>query len=364
MRPAHEANVTTASAELRASGVWTLAGGATIIDEGGGPATILVPSEQVRLLAVDLPLAGHAKRIAALPFAIEDRIAESAESVHLALGAEITPRRYLAGVVRHELIAAWVAEAESAGLASAAIVPDALALPQPGSGEWAVEQKGTRAIVRAGDGTGFAISAAMLLAAWESAGRPAVTSYGDTLAAEIGASPALRPPGQLLSPALDLRQGLYARRHASLPNMWRRLGWIVAAGAAAHVLIAGADTLMLRSIADRREAATRALLAERAPGAALGENLAGSVADLLPSGSVAPPSAFLPGLNRVSAALAPVAGSFTVRTMAFEGNALTLDLDGTDPGLVTRIDSALKAAGVAAQVTGTAGSVRISARAA
>lgn len=374
MRPSHEANVTASAralgapdaSEPLAAGVWTLAGGRLIIAERGGPATILVPTEQVRLLAVDLPLASRAKRLEALPFAIEDQIAEPIESVHLALGAEIAPKRYLVGVVRHEVMAAWVETAGEAGLGQAAMVPDALALPRPAEGEWAVDLAAERAVVRAGDGTGFAIPPAMLQPAWQTAGRPAVLSYGAPLPAEMMADGSTLAPGalaeRLLAPALDLRQGPYARRRAALPNVWRRLGWIVALGAAAHVVIAAADTVMLRTIADRREADTRALAAIAAPGANLGGDLAASVADLLPAGGSAPPDAFLPLLTRISGALGPLSGAISVRAIQYQANALTLDLDGTEPGLVGRIDAALRASRVPGSVTRSPdGSIRITA---
>ncbi|MDT8757114.1 type II secretion system protein GspL [Sphingomonas psychrotolerans] len=352
--------------ESLATGVWTLAGDRLIIAERGGPATIVVPTEQVRLLAVDLPLPSRARRLEALPFAVEELIAEPVESVHLALGDEVAPRRYLAGVVRHELMAAWVEQAEEAGLGHAAMVPDALALPRPAEGEWSVDLGPDRAVVRAGDGTGFAIPPAMLQAAWQVAGRPAARSYGAPLPDEMlaggSALGAAALSERLLAPALDLRQGRYARRRAALPNIWRRLGWIVALGAAAHIVIATADTLMLRSIADRREADTRALAAVAAPGANLGGDLAAGIADLLPTGSSAPPDAFLPLLTRVSGALGPLAGSITVRAINYEANALTLDLDGSDPGLVGRVEAALRGSRVPASVTRSPdGSIRITA---
>ena len=374
MRPSHEANVTASgraigapdAPEPLATGVWTLAGDRLIIAERGGPATIVVPTEQVRLLAVDLPLPSRAKRLQALPFAVEELIAEPVESVHLALGAEVAPRRYLVGVVRHELMTAWVDSAEDAGMGHAAMVPDALALARPGEGEWAVDLGADRAVVRAGDGTGFAIPPTMLQAAWQAAGRPAARSYGLPLPAEMLAGGSTVEPAalaeRLLAPALDLRQGVYARRRPALSNVWRRLGWIVALGAAAHVVIATADTLMLRSIAGRREAEARAAAAIAAPGANLGGDLSASVADLLPTGSNAPPDAFLPLLTRVSGALAPLAGAITVRAINYQANALTLDLDGGDPGLAGRVEAALRASRVAASVTRSPdGSIRITA---
>jgi general secretion pathway protein L len=377
MRPSHEANVTASGRALgapdapepRAAGVWTLAGGRLIIAERGGPATILVPSEQVRLLAVDLPLASKAKRLEALPFAIEEAIAEPPESVHLALGMEVAPKRYLVGVVRHDVMATWIEIAEEAGLGHAALVPDALALPRPAEAEWAVNLAGDRATVRSGDGTGFACPAAMLLPAWEAAGRPGVLSHGAPLpaamqAVESAASVAALSE-RLLEPALDLRQGAYARRRTALPNVWRRLGWIVALGAAAHVVIAAADTLMLQRIADRRAEETRAAFAAAAPGATPGADLAATVTDMLPASGSAAPDAFLPLLTRVSGALGPLAGGLTVRSMTFQANTLTLDLDGSDAGLAGRIDAALRGARVPGSVTRSPdGSIRVTAGAA
>ncbi|WP_346344765.1 type II secretion system protein GspL [Sphingomonas sp. dw_22] len=220
--------------EPHTTGIWTLAGGRPIIAEPEGPATILVPTEQVRLLAVDLPLPSRAKRLEALPFAIEDLIAEPAESLHLALGAEIAPKRYLVGVVRHEVMARWVDLAEAGGLGDAAMVPDALALPQPPEGEWAVDLGETRALVRAGDGSGFAVPAPLLGAAWEAAGKPGVLAYGTALPPEMMLGRAALGPGPLAArlpaPSLDLRHGRYAVRRAGNAGFWNRLGGIVRIG--------------------------------------------------------------------------------------------------------------------------------------
>ncbi len=56
-------------------------------------------------------------------------IADPIDAVHLAIGAEIAPKRYLVAVVRHEVMAAWVARAEASGLRNAAMVPDADGVP-------------------------------------------------------------------------------------------------------------------------------------------------------------------------------------------------------------------------------------------
>lgn len=352
----------------QSSGIWTVAGDRLIIVDGDAPATILVPSESVRLLAVDLPLRSRAKRLQALPFAVEEQIAERSDSVHLALGRELSSHRYLVGVVGHAQMERWTAMADAEGLGHAALVPDALALPVPPEGHWSVELGETRAVVRAADGTGFALAAPMLRAAWERAGQPLCLSYGDPLPEDM-AAPEIAPIGEsrverLARPALDLRQGVYAaRRVATTPGWGRRLAWIVGIGAVAHTVIASADTLMLRAIAERRENDTRALVEMMAPGTTLPTDaeISGRVADLIP-----PPAAqqsFVPLVTRVSSALSPMASAISVRTMHFEGNELVLDLDTSESDMPSRIDGAMRAAAIPATVTRSPdGAIRVTAR--
>ncbi|WHU04711.1 type II secretion system protein GspL [Sphingomonas sp. NIBR02145] len=335
------------------------------------PATILVPTGQVRLLAVDLPLPSHARRVAALPFAIEDRIAEPVDSVHIALGEQIAPGRYLVGIVRHDVMARWVAQAEEAGIGHAAMVPDVLTLPRPAEG-WAVSQSGGRAAVRDADGTGFEVPAPLLRPAWEAADRPGIISYGEPLPDDMQKGSAaldvaaFGPAAGAAVAALNLRQGAYAVRKVAGSSLWRKFAWVAAIGAAAHVVIALGDVIMLRSIADRREAETRAAALVAAPGIALGDDLANSITGLLPTGGGQVPQLFLPLVNRVSGALGPLSGALTVRAMTFEGRLLTLDLEASpDIGLQGQIESALKGAGVGAQVVRSPeGAIRITASAA
>lgn len=353
-------------ADIRTGGVWALSGGRAIIAEPDGPATLLVPSESVLLLGVDLPLGSHAKRLAALPFAIEDRIADPIESVHLALGNEIAPKRYLVAVVRRALMREWVEIATAEGLGHAAIVPDALALPVPEDG-WSAEAGDGRVLVRGSDGTGFAASSTLIGQVWESAGRPRIWNCGAAPIGELPQEP--RPAGggglaeRLAAPAVDLRQGDYARRAGGRNNWLKRLGWVAAAGIAAHTVIAVADTAMLRVIAERRADDTRAAVAQAAPGANLGEDLRISVADMLPPPGAAG-SQFVPLVTRTSNALAPLSSAVTARSMRFEGNALVMEIEPGEPGLAGRVRDAMRAAGVNADVAaGQDGAVRLTVRA-
>lgn len=355
-----------------AAGLWTLAGDRLIIVDADGPATILVPTERVRLLAVDLPLPNRARRLAALPFAIEDQVAEPIDVLHLALGGKLdpleAPARYLVGAVRDETMADWVRLAESQGLGDAAMVPDALLLPRPGEG-WTVEIREGRALVLAADGTGFALPAPLLQAAWEAAGCPRLYHLGEPVGAEMPVQATSPDPRTLQARAaiaeaeLDLRQGAYAVRRPRSSGALRRLGWIVALGALAHVAIAGADALMLSIIAKRRAAETRELVAIAAPGIDLSGDFQARVTDLLPSATGAP-DRFVPLLARLSAALSPMAGSLSTQAIRFEGNVLTIDCAASAPDMATRIAAALRGANIKGQATASpAGTIRITASA-
>lgn len=373
MRSVHESNVTAGSAfvsrESRGPSVIPASGGAAIIAEESGPAIMLVPTEQVLLLDVELPLKTHAKRLAALPFAVEDRIADSLESVHLALGAPLGEDRYLVGVVRHELMRQWIASAEAEGMGSAAMVPDALMLPRAAPDQWNVYFVADRALVMRADGTGFACPGSLLLPAWEAAGRPAIDAIGESLPVGMSAS---YSPGRLgferlpfALALLDLRQGAYAPRAAS--SLWRRAAWVAGIGLAAHAVILLADTLMLRAIANSREAETRALVEQVAPGTPVGEDTAASIAPLLPAGGGAggAPQTFLPLADRVFGAIAPL-GPVSLTAMDFADNRLTLDFTTPAPGdLAARLRAALSAAGVKAEVSESpGGAIRVTASAA
>ncbi|ATE63535.1 type II secretion system protein GspL [Rhizorhabdus dicambivorans] len=332
------ARIKNALADRAAGGVWMLDGGVPhAIAASAARDLLLVPAEQVLVLGAALPLPSRAKRIAALPFAIEDRIAARADQVHLALGAQGPGGEWLAGVVDPALMAGWVAEAEAAGLGDATIMPDALALPLPEPGCWSVHRIGARILARLPDGTGFAAMEPLFLSIWAAAGRPECDEAGFGDAA--------------IPIALDLRQGIFARPRQGLSRTARRVALVAAGGLLAHGAIATADTFALRSIAAKRGAELTAQLNASAPGRFTGSDpheAAAVAAEILPAGGTAPPGALLPLLTRASAALAPFGGAVTVRAMRFDeaGRSLRFDCDSADPGAARGIVDALRQAGL------------------
>ena len=358
--PADEAISTEspAASQRTSSGIWSLDGDrlVSVEDFAEGPAVVLVRSEHVLVVSVDLPpMQSAARRREALPFAIEDRIADPLDEVHVALGGEVAPNRWLAGVVRHDLMRQWLLRLTEAGLEHASLVPDALALPVPGPGSWSVDLAGERAMVRAPDATGFAIPLALLVPAWQAAGEPECIAYGDPLPPQMhGAQAGLETQPlarRLLAPALDLRQGRYAAPRRKADPLWRRMALVAAAGALAHGAIAAADTLALTRIADQREAEVRAFAATAQPSFVIGPDLGAAVADMTPDGASGAPSRFLALLARTGGALAGVQPAVSWRSVAFDrsASALTIVVETSDIAGLQRVTQALAQAGLTVQ---------------
>lgn len=344
-----------AALQRTSSGIWSLEGDrlVSVEDFADGPAVVLIRSEHVLMLAVDLPPIGSTvRRLAALPFAVEDRIADPLDEVHVALGGELAPNRWLAGVVRHDLMRQWLLRLAEAGLEHASLVPDALALPVPGAGSWSVDLAGERAMVRAPDGTGFAMPLALLVPAWQAAGSPETIAYGDPLPPQMQGPQAgleIQPlASRLLAPALDLRQGRYAAPRRKADPLWKRMALVAAIGALAHGAIAAADTLALTRIADQRDAEVRAYATTAQPSLVIGSELGATLADMTPDAASGAPSQFLTLLTRTGGALASVQPAAGWRSVAYDrsAGALTIVVESGDIAGLLQVAQALAKAGL------------------
>lgn len=334
-----------ASAIAPIRGVWTLIGERLAVVEtyDVGPAFVLVPTEDVLLLAVDLPMASTSQRRAALPFAIEDRIAEPLDAVHVVLGPSLAAQTYLAAVVRHEVMAGWIATLAAAGLGHVRIVPDALALPVPPAGSWNVARAEDRMIVRIDTGVGFALPVARFLSVWAAGGSLPCAVFGPSLQLDLPMATIADAVdySRLAAATLDLRTGPYAPPARALPPALRRVAAIVAIGLLAHTALLAADALALGRQAVARRVTTEALVRQALPGTPLSADL-----DRLLPGAGSH-GAMLPLLTRAAAALDPV-GGLTWNKLAWSAtdNSLTLGVEAADIGGLQRAQAALVAAGL------------------
>lgn len=304
------------------------------------------------MTAVDLPLATVRQRAAALPFAVEDVIAEPLSAVHVVLGPEIAPRRHLAAIVSHETMRRFVASVEDREGPPCRIVPDAFALPVPPDGSWAVARDGGRVVVRRADGTGFAIETGLFALAWRADGQPALVSYGDALPEGLLAVAAVLSPdaidANLNAAGLDLRQGIYAPRAGAVASWAKWAAGIAAAGAIAHALIAGIDLLALHSIIETRETEARTLIQAIAPATPADGDVVDLFNRLQPAGVGTTGPRFLPLMAATASALQRFAGQISVQSLAFSASdgSLGLTIEGPDLAALQAVEQALREAGL------------------
>lgn len=342
----------TANSNLTIRGLWRIVDDRIIaVDRSyAGPTTVLVPSEDVLTLTVDLPFATRAQRLENLAYALEDAVGEPLASLHFSLGMEVAPRRHIAGVVRHARMQSWIALLTEAGLESALLIPDALTLPVPSPGAWVVKADETRALVRTDNGAGFATPLSMLDAAWNAAGRPRLQTVGaplpEALADGVEESVALLDPaGQstaVLAP-LDLRQGAYAAVRTGTPSPARTLALVAGLGVLAHIAILGVDTVLLHNMAEKKEAEARAVLQAVAPGVAATDDPLTVAERIAPSSGGNRP--FIQLMARTSGAL-PGAGAAPFDTVVYEPGTLDLTVAVADAAALDRVVTALNASGL------------------
>jgi general secretion pathway protein L len=93
-------------------------------DIGDRKVIVLVPSAEVLTTCVDIPVKGGAKLQAALPYALEEHLAEDLDRLHFAAGNRRSSGKIPVAVVGREKLGEWLARLEEAGIEPASVIPD------------------------------------------------------------------------------------------------------------------------------------------------------------------------------------------------------------------------------------------------
>ncbi|MGH7193036.1 MAG: type II secretion system protein GspL, partial [Candidatus Saccharimonadales bacterium] len=94
----------------------------------GRRVCVLVPGAMVSLLHASIPTRNQQKVLQAVPFALEDRLAEDVETLHFALG-ERDALGYTVAALKRTHVTEWLEQLSTAGITADELVPDMLALP-------------------------------------------------------------------------------------------------------------------------------------------------------------------------------------------------------------------------------------------
>lgn len=91
---------------------------------GDRPVIVLVPATEVLTTTVNVPIRGGARLRAALPFALEEDLADDIEVLHFAAGARRESGRSPVAVVANAKMDGWLLQLAEAGIEATRIIPD------------------------------------------------------------------------------------------------------------------------------------------------------------------------------------------------------------------------------------------------
>jgi len=130
---------------------------------------ILLPGTDIVLTHVDIPSKQWKRIVQAVPYALEEQLAEDVENLHFALGK----REPLSGdiavaVIAHAKMDAALQQLSAVGITPTILLPDILAVPKPEEG-WGLLYLNDIVLVRTGLQAGFAIESDCLSLALQKA---------------------------------------------------------------------------------------------------------------------------------------------------------------------------------------------------
>ncbi len=132
----------------------------------GRRVTLVLPADDVLLAETVIPGGSLARAQQAIPFALEEQVADDVDSLHFALGSKGRDDNYPVAVIGRQVMDAVTAQCQEAGLRPTQIVPETLALPQlegssPDIRAWTALLDEDQAVVRLGGHKGFATDPGM-----------------------------------------------------------------------------------------------------------------------------------------------------------------------------------------------------------
>jgi len=338
-----------------------LAGAAPLC--AGRRTIVLVPAARVLRTRAEVPVKGASRIAQALPFALEDLMAEDVEELHFAAGPRLADEQVAVAVVRREWMAGWQEQLAAAGINPQALYAESdCILDVAGTTTLILEEQ--HALLR--DPGGDSVVAELdaldgLLELWLAQPRPAAVDGAvpprnlQVYDATVDGLPntvweKLQPrveslevrrlsDGALLrlaaaivvSPGVNLLQGDYANRTGmgSYWPRWRLAAALVGALAAIVIAAAGADAWRLKRESAGLETVIRQAASFTFPGVAESANLRALVdARLQGAGGVASGATgrqFLETLQTVAGAVAKT-GNATVEGMNYRAGIMELQV--------------------------------------
>ena len=323
---------------------------------------LVAPGESITLHPIPLPSRNRATWARAVPYALEDHLADDIEALHFALGTTPDDGRLPVAAVAHTELRGWLEQCAEAGLSPVAVVPDPLLLPwRPG--DWSVALEERRAVVRTGRWDGFATERSLL----ELLLNQALAESGDARPQRLrvwgGSPPELAGtdspwqiedhPPELLQwlttsdppTLLNLLQGPYSRQAhwGRRLRPWRAAALLAGAWLVLQGVTQGYDDWRLRQELIALRAGMEQVYRDAVPGATRIINpkaqLEARLRELTPTGGG--DGGFLDLLYRGGQALASFP-ELTLRSLSYRDGQLNLALAGGNPAVLDQLRQQLE----------------------
>lgn len=345
----------------------------------GAKVTVLVPGEEVLLAQAELPEMKSQKLARAVPFALEEQLADDVDDVHVAIGGRDAQGRLANAVVSRQILESWLERLRKAGLHPDILSPEIFGVHWDSDADttlWTLVIDGSQALMRTGPQKGLAFDVENLVqvvqAALDEAGEflpssLSVVICGDEL---FDAPPAreelttlcnehnvelifqqfddssslLLARGFDEASAINLLQGDYSRKQQleKVFRPWKSALILLAVWLVFQAGILGVDYGRLSSMADQQQAEIERIFQQAMPGSRLvqGREKA-QLEDALKTLRSGGGSQGLLGLLASAGQILKDSNGIRLRSMRFRDNKLDVDMELPDLQSLDRIKQRL-----------------------
>lgn len=276
------------------------------VQAAGARVTVLVPGEDVLLAQANLPEMKGQKLARAVPFALEEQLAEDVEDIHVAIGGRDAHGRLANAVVLRQTIDSWLTRLKKAGLHPEVLSTEVFGVSwdsDNGKITWSLVIDGLHAILRTGKQSGLAFDVENLVPVIQAALNEAGDALPSSLSVVIcgdelfdapankdelialcaehsveatfqqfdGSCSLLLAQGFDENNAINLLQGDYSRKEqvGKLLRPWKPALILVAAWIVLQVGVLGVDYVRLSSLASSQQGEIESIFKEAMPGSRL-----------------------------------------------------------------------------------------------
>lgn len=269
-------------------------------DVGRNSVVLIVPGTEVVQASAHVPVRGGSKLRQAIPYALEEQLADDVENLHFAIGKRSSEGDYQVAVTAKQNMRDWLAALENAGIRAKAIVADSGCVPETPGGLTLI-MDGDQCLVHGSDNTDLVFEGMNLEHVLDFSGVHIGEEDSATLTINLymsqeeydreaerieflaGQLPGLNArvmadgslahlaSGMFSRGAINLRQGEFAPRTSS-ENLWKP--WRLVAGLAVALLVVliGGEAVELAVLKNREAALDERIssaFAEAFPGVTL-----------------------------------------------------------------------------------------------